>query len=202
MLVSSLAALLLPALALAAPAKRTYGHEEKVEESHHDDHHDDTHKLISAFPFEFTSTFSAKLSPDFIINANQTSVPGLAGGYGMAKFGINAVDDLICFHIEAYISGNYSSPARTATHIVSHTLSAQPPPPLSADQLPSSFQHEAPFGRSGPPRLAFPNPTGDSPINEFGRRVSAGCMMGPFTTGIVANGGAQSPSPSSRRTSS
>lgn len=89
MLVSSLAALLLPALALAAPAKRTYGHEESHEELH-DDGHDDSHKLIQAFPFEFTSTYMAKLSPDTIINANQTSVPGLEGAYGTAKFGINA----------------------------------------------------------------------------------------------------------------
>jgi hypothetical protein len=108
MLFSSLAALLLPALALAAPAKRTYGHEEKHEE-HHDDGHDDGNKLISAFPFEFTSTFMANLSPDTIINANQTSVPGLEGAYGTAKFGINAEADVICYAIEVYLSGNYSS---------------------------------------------------------------------------------------------
>lgn len=43
-------------------------------------------------------------------------------------------------------------------------------------------------GRAGPPRLAFTNPTSDSPLDEFGRRTSFGCQTGPFTTGILANG--------------
>jgi len=49
-------------------------------------------------------------------------------------------------------------------------------------------QHEAAFGRAGPPRIAFPNPTSDSPIDEFGRRTSYGCLKGPFTTGVAPNG--------------
>jgi hypothetical protein len=52
------------------------------------------------------------------------------------------------------------------------------------------LQHQAVFGRSGPPRLAFPNPTGSSPLNEFGMRTSYGCLTGPFTTGVLANGSA------------
>ena len=54
------------------------------------------------------------------------------------------------------VAGTYQSPARTATHI-----------------------HEAARGASGPPRLAFPNPVGDDK-----KRVSVGCLTGPFTTGI------------------
>lgn len=54
------------------------------------------------------------------------------------------------------VAGTYQSPARTATHI-----------------------HEAARGTSGPPRLAFPNPVGDD-----SRRVSVGCLTGPFTTGL------------------
>lgn len=53
------------------------------------------------------------------INNNQTSVPGLPGGYGTFEFGINVWEELICWNITIYISGNYSSPAKTATHIVS-----------------------------------------------------------------------------------
>jgi len=58
------------------------------------------------------------------------------------------------------VAGGYQSPARTATHI-----------------------HQAARGASGPPRLAFPNPIGDDK-----RRVSVGCLTGPFTTGLMMNG--------------
>lgn len=54
------------------------------------------------------------------------------------------------------MAGTYQSPARTATHI-----------------------HEAARGTSGPPRLAFPNPVGYD-----NKRVSVGCLTGPFTTGL------------------
>lgn len=70
-------------------------------------------------------------------------------------------------NISVYIRGNYSSPARTATHI-----------------------HQAVKGRSGPPRIAFPNPQplyGEG-LEEFSWRYSLGCQRGPFTTGILVNG--------------
>merc|ERR1712000_64099 len=57
------------------------------------------------------------------------------------------------------LEGAYQSPAKTATHL-----------------------HQADKGLSGPPRIAFPNPQGDKV------RVSKGCLQGPFTTGIIANG--------------
>jgi hypothetical protein len=59
------------------------------------------------------------------------------------------------------VTGAYQSAARTATHI-----------------------HEAPKGRAGPPRLAFPNPIGPDD-----RRISTGCLTGPFTTGITGTDG-------------
>jgi hypothetical protein len=59
------------------------------------------------------------------------------------------------------VVGDYQSPARTATHI-----------------------HQARYGASGPPRIAFPNPIGDDE-----RRVSVGCLTGPFTTGINGTDG-------------
>jgi hypothetical protein len=59
------------------------------------------------------------------------------------------------------VSGDYQSPAKTATHI-----------------------HQAVSGKPGPPRIAFPNP---APVGD-GPRTSSGCLQGPFTTGIEANG--------------
>jgi hypothetical protein len=59
------------------------------------------------------------------------------------------------------VSGDYQSPAKTATHI-----------------------HEAAAGQPGPPRIAFPNP---APVGD-GPRTSSGCLQGPFTTGVEANG--------------
>jgi hypothetical protein len=48
------------------------------------------------------------------------------------------------------------------------------------------FHHELRYPR--PFRITFPNPTSESPIDEFGQRTSCGCMKGPFRTGILANG--------------
>ena len=58
------------------------------------------------------------------------------------------------------VTGDYQSAAKTATHI-----------------------HEAPKGRAGPPRLAFPNP---QPLGDY--RQSKGCLKGPFTTGVNVAG--------------
>ena len=62
------------------------------------------------------------------------------------------------------VTGPFSSPAVTATHI-----------------------HEAADGQSGPPRIAFPNPEPQDSGPEVVKR-SAGCIQGPFTTGIQAEG--------------
>lgn len=50
--------------------------------------------------------------------------------------------------------------------------------------LTSTHIHEAATGRSGPPRIAFPNPMGPDE-----RRISTGCITGPFKTGINATDG-------------
>merc|ERR1711959_701225 len=76
-------------------------------------------------------------------------------------YGINSKDDVICYDIVLKgVTGDYQSAAKTATHI-----------------------HEAPKGRAGPPRLAFPNP---QPLGDY--RRSKGCLKGPFTTGINVTG--------------
>lgn len=62
------------------------------------------------------------------------------------------------------MTGDYQSAAKTATHI-----------------------HQAIKGATGPPRIALPNPLPISNDPNVVRR-SVGCLTGPFTTGILANG--------------
>ncbi|ORY58015.1 hypothetical protein BCR35DRAFT_271277 [Leucosporidium creatinivorum] len=156
----ALAVTLLPLLASALPWNDGKWEKEK--------HHDEKPKhdaVLKNGPFDFTSTYTAWATPDQVVNANSTPTPGEEGAYGHFSYGINAPQEIICYNITVFISGNYSSPAKTATHI-----------------------HEAAYGRNGPPRIAFPNPTVTSPIDEFGRRVSVGCLQGPFTTGLAPTG--------------
>lgn len=111
-------------------------------------------------PFTFTSYFHVVATPDQVVNGT-TPTGGLAGAKGFYDFAINSETNLICYKIVLNgFRGNYSSPARTATHI-----------------------HNAKRGASGPPRIAFPNPVG----NEQ-EAISVGCLYGPFKTGVMANG--------------
>ncbi|KAI9635972.1 uncharacterized protein MKK02DRAFT_33274 [Dioszegia hungarica] len=124
-------------------------------------------KFVHSFPFDFTSMAMGWAGPDQVINNSQVAVPGLPAGYGEFQFGLNSEQNVLCYNISVYVKGNYSSPAVTATHI-----------------------HEAVRGRAGPPRIAFPNPvsTTGAPLSEFSWRRSVGCLTGPFTTGVLANG--------------
>lgn len=85
----------------------------------------------------------------------------LQGAIGYYNFGLNSELDVICYNIKLVgFRGEYQSPAKTATHI-----------------------HEAAKGKSGPPRLAFPNPQ-PIPGKDQNVRYSVGCLNGPFTTGV------------------
>ncbi|KAL8773218.1 MAG: hypothetical protein Q9209_001894 [Squamulea sp. 1 TL-2023] len=111
----------------------------------------------------FTSTYHILATPDQVVNGttNPVFTGGLPGAQATYDFGINVDFDLICYNITLLgFRGEYQSMARTATHV-----------------------HEGARGRNGPPRLVFPNPVGDGNV-----RFSVGCMQGPFTTGILANG--------------
>lgn len=111
-------------------------------------------------PATFTSAFTAMAVPENVINNDGVATPGEAGATGRFMFRVNSDLDIICYDITLTgVTGDYQSPAKTATHI-----------------------HQAAAGQAGPPRIAFPNPTGD------GTRTSSGCLQGPFTTGVVANG--------------
>merc|ERR1711971_363196 len=114
-------------------------------------------------PFEFTSTYSVVATPDQVVNSDNEFTGGLEGTKGFYEYGINSKEDYICWNIVLEnFRGEYQSAADTATHI-----------------------HEAPAGQAGPPRLAFPNPV---PVGDGKKRISIGCMMGPYETGIVSNG--------------
>ncbi|KAL6709831.1 hypothetical protein ACN47E_000616 [Coniothyrium glycines] len=113
--------------------------------------------------FTFTSTHNIAAVPEQVVNGTEPT-GGLAGTTGQFNFGINSVANMICYNITLHnFQGDFDSPATTATHI-----------------------HEAARGASGPPRIAFPNP---EPMGEDGAvRNSAGCLKGPFTTGVMVDG--------------
>lgn len=113
-------------------------------------------------PATFTSAFTAMATPDQVLNGDGVPTPGQPGATGSFTFRINSDLDIVCYDIELVgVSGEYMSPAKTATHI-----------------------HEAAAGEAGPPRLAFDNP---APIGD-GPRTSSGCIQGPFTTGLAPDG--------------
>lgn len=109
-------------------------------------------------PEEFTSAFTTMATPDGVVDPDGEEAPGEPGATGEFTFRVNSDLEIICYDITLTgVTGDYESPARTATHI-----------------------HEADLGEPGPPRIAFPNP---EPVGD-GPRTSSGCLQGPFTTGV------------------
>ena len=113
--------------------------------------------------FTFTSTHFINAVPEQVVDGT-TPTGGIAGASGLFNFGINSHANMICYNLTLHnFQGEFESPAQTATHL-----------------------HEAALGASGPPRISFPNPL---PINgDPAIRNSAGCLTGPFITGIVMEG--------------
>ena len=113
--------------------------------------------------FALSTTHLVHAVPEQVVNGTEPT-GGIAGASGNFNFGINSAMNMICYNITLHnFQGDFSSPATTATHI-----------------------HEAALGASGPPRIAFPNP---EPISADGVvRNSAGCLKGPFTTGVMVEG--------------
>ncbi|KAH5649628.1 hypothetical protein HBI51_095100 [Parastagonospora nodorum] len=106
--------------------------------------------------FYYDAEYYVKATPDQVIANSGAPAPGQPGAKGIFKYGINVAENTICYNITlSGVTGDYMSPAVTATHI-----------------------HEAVKGKAGPPRLALPNPKGPD-----SRRVSYGCLTGPFFVG-------------------
>ncbi|KQS71510.1 CHRD domain-containing protein [Modestobacter sp. Leaf380] len=113
-------------------------------------------------PSTFTSAFTAMATPDMVVNADGVATPGEPGASGTFTYRINSDTEVICYDISLTgVTPPYQSPAKTATHI-----------------------HQGDAGQAGPPRIALPNPEDDG----SGTLTSSGCLQGPFTTGVVANG--------------
>lgn len=115
------------------------------------------------WPDDFTSAYSAMAVPEEVIDPDGEVSPGEDGATGDFMLWLNSELDVICYEITLEgVTGDYESPAVTATHI-----------------------HEAAAGEAGPPRIAFadPEPEGGDP------RTSSGCIEGPFVTGIEDDDG-------------
>ena len=113
-------------------------------------------------PATFTSAFTAMATPEAVVNPDGVATPGEPGASGSFMYRINSDLEVICYDITlSGVTPPFQSPAKTATHV-----------------------HQAAAGQAGPPRLAFPDPEDDG----SGRLVSSGCLQGPFTTGVLADG--------------
>jgi hypothetical protein len=112
-------------------------------------------------PDTFTSAFTVWGTPDNIVGPDGPT-PGEPGATGTFDFMINSDLEIICYDITLEgVTPPYMSMAKTATHI-----------------------HEAEAGVSGPPRISFPNPTGEGDV-----LTSSGCLQGPFTSGLEGDDG-------------
>lgn len=81
--------------------------------------------------FYFDAEYYVMATPDQVVNNVSVPTPGQPGAKGIFKYGINIAENTICYNITlSGVTGNYSSPAITATHV-----------------------HEGAKGRAGPPRL-------------------------------------------------
>ena len=126
-------------------------------------------------PHKFTSAFHTRAVNTTIINTAGVPVNGQPGAFGQYALRVNSDKEIICWDITLVgVTGDYMSPAITATHM-----------------------HEAAAGLAGPPRVAFPNPTFVS-TNAMGQEVrkSSGCQKAPFFTGVNATTGGDSGSAS------
>ena len=113
-------------------------------------------------PDTFTSGYTVNATPDQVIDSDGNAAPGEEGATGTFTYMINSDEEIICYDITLRgVTPPYESAAKTATHL-----------------------HEAVVGAGGPPRISFPNPSGDGDV-----LTSEGCLKGPFTTGLEGDDG-------------
>lgn len=134
---------------------------------HSNSHSNTPYGTLVGEPKYFTSAFSTRAVPGAVIANNGTAAPGPSNAFGHFSYKVNSREEIICFDIRTVnVTGEYLSPAFTATHI-----------------------HQGAAGAAGPPRIAFPNPQyvrNDHTGAEI--RESKGCLQGPFSTNVTANG--------------
>ena len=138
---------------------------------------------LKDFPWCFTSTYEIIATPEQVVNTNNTATPGEGGAVGYYNYGIQSELDLICW---VSILRHFPQPFFQLTHFQHITLKGVTGP-YQSPAITATHIHEAVKGRSGPPRIAFPNP---EPANTGPEvvKVSMGCKTGPFLTGIIVNG--------------
>ena len=127
----ALVALLAAPLAVAAPTQASDYKEsckkdfDKVWNSH------DDKWWKKEKTFYFDAEYVVKATPDQVIANSGVPTPGENGARCLFKSGINVAETVICYNITlSGVTGQYQSPAITATHI-----------------------HEGVKGKPGPPRL-------------------------------------------------
>lgn len=104
--------------------------------------------------FTVTSRWTIAADPDQVVNADGDPVDGEEGATGVWNLRMDAGSNLICYAIELDgVSGAYSSPAATATHI-----------------------HANVAGQQGPPVVAFANPVPVDDAEPDAIRRSSGCV--------------------------
>ncbi|KAN0065818.1 hypothetical protein ACQY0O_000948 [Thecaphora frezii] len=121
-----------------------------------------------AAPRRFTSILRTTARPERVVSPTNTtnSLPGQPDAIGNVELRINTDLNILCYHIElSGVTGDYLSPAKTATHI-----------------------HQAPRGLVGPPRIALKNPLPATNSRRV-KRFADACVKGPFTTGILGADG-------------
>lgn len=127
----ALVALLGASLALAAPTQASDYKEscKKEFDKVWNSHDDKWWKKEKTFYFD--TEYVVKATPDQVIANSGVPTPGEHGARGLFKYGINIAENVICYNITlSGVTGQYQSPAITATHI-----------------------HEGVKGKPGPPRL-------------------------------------------------
>ncbi|KAG6015668.1 hypothetical protein E4U43_004977 [Claviceps pusilla] len=150
-------------------------------------------KLNMNSPFTFTSTYSIRVEPRAVVDNNNTLTGGLEGVSGMFNFGINSLENVICYNLTLDgFRGEFKSPANTATHIHQAAVNRAGPPRCVA-----AARHDSSCNKRNrstqvlltrtQKRIAFPNPEGE----ENGRRTSVGCLRGPFVTGVKTSDGSE-----------
>lgn len=98
--------------------------------------------------------FTADASVTVATVPGQVVGGGEEGATGSFVLQMDTTTNIVCFDIEVDgVSGEYSSPARTATHI-----------------------HAGDAGVAGPPVVAFPDPVAVDAADPDGPRVSEGCL--------------------------